>query len=88
MGGPSSPRQVPCLATFTQPIGSTVHSLKPIFLGLSITLIALGLAYLGLGARGVAHHEPRAVVLVGVGAGAVLVGAALWRLVRRMRDER
>jgi hypothetical protein len=62
--------------------------LKPIFLGLSITLIALGLAYLGLGARGVAQHEPRAVVLVGLGAGAVLVGAALWRLVRRMRDER
>jgi hypothetical protein len=59
--------------------------LKPIFLGLSVALIALGLAYLGLGARGLAHHDRRAAVLVGVGAGAALVGAALWTLVKPMK---
>ena len=42
-----------------------MHGFKSIFLGLSLALIVLGLAYLGLGARGLAQHEPRAGVLVG-----------------------
>ena len=65
-----------------------MHGFKSIFLGLSLALIVLGLAYLALGARGLAQHEPRAGVLVGLGAGAALVGAALWTLVRRMSGGR
>jgi hypothetical protein len=64
-----------------------MHGLKPIFLVLSLALVALGLAYLGLGTRALAHDEPRAGVLVGLGAGAAVVGAVLWVLVRRMGNE-
>ena len=55
-----------------------MHGFKSIFLGLSLALIVLGLAYLGLGARGLAQHEPRAGVLVGLGAGAARQGPAPW----------
>lgn len=61
-----------------------VHGLKPLFLGLSVVLIALGMGYFGAGALGIARHEPRAAVLAGTGAGAALVGMVLWRLVRQM----
>jgi len=64
-----------------------VHGLKPIFLALSLLLVALGLAYVGLGGRALVHGEPRAGVLVGIGAAAAGVGIVLWVLVRRMRDE-
>jgi len=65
-----------------------VHGLKPIFFGLSLALVALGLAYFAVGARGLARHEARAGVLLGLGFGAVAVGAALWLVVRRMGNER
>jgi hypothetical protein len=63
-----------------------VQSLKPIFLALSLVLVALGLAYVGLGGRALLQGEPRAGVLVGLGAGAAVVGMVLWALVRRMGD--
>jgi hypothetical protein len=61
-----------------------MHGLKPVFLGLSLALVALGLAYAGLGARGLARGEADAGVLLGLGIGAVLVGGILWRLVGRL----
>jgi hypothetical protein len=61
-----------------------VHSLKPIFLALSLVLVALGLAYVGLGGRALVQGEPRAGVLVPLGAAAAVVGVVLWALVRRM----
>jgi len=64
-----------------------VHGLKPIFLALSLVLVALGLAYVGLGGRALLRGESRAGVLVGLGAAAALVGLVLWALVRRMGDE-
>lgn len=73
------------------PAGATgpgsVHGLKPIFLALSLVLVVLGLAYLGLGGRGLVNHEPRAGWLLGFGAAVAVVGLGLWLLVRRMRDE-
>jgi hypothetical protein len=66
---------------------ANVHGLKPLFLGLSLVLIALGMGYFGAGALGIARHEPRAAVLAGTGAGAALVGMVLWRLVRQMTKE-
>jgi hypothetical protein len=86
MRGRGPPRQVRPSVILTQPTGGTVHGLKQIFLGLSLALIALGLAYLGLAARAVEPHEQRGAVLVGLGAGAALVGVALWGLVRRMSN--
>ena len=65
----------------------TVHGLKPIFLALSLVLVAFGLAYVGLGGRALLRGEPRAAVLVGLGATAAVVGAVLWALVRRMGGE-
>lgn len=61
-----------------------MHGLRPVFLGLSLALVALGLAYAGLGARGLARGDAAAGVLLGVGVGAALVGAVVWRLVSRM----
>jgi hypothetical protein len=57
------------------------------FLALSLVLVAFGLAYVGLGGRALLRGEPRAGVLVGLGATAAVVGAALWALVRRMGGE-
>ena len=64
-----------------------MHGLKPLFLVLSLALVALGLAYLRLGTRALAHDEPRAGLLVGLGAAAAVVGAVLWVLLRRMGNE-
>jgi len=64
-----------------------MHGLKPIFLALSLVLVALGLAYLGLGGPALLQGEPRAAVLVGLGAAAAIVGAMLWVVVRRMPDQ-
>jgi hypothetical protein len=88
MGG-AVPRQQPLvsLSCHATPFIPPMHGLKPIFLALSLVLVALGLAYLGLGGRALMHHESRAGVLVGLGATATVVGAVLWALVRRMRDE-
>lgn len=61
-----------------------MHGLKPVFLGLSLALVALGLAYTGLGIRGLAHGETEAGVLLGVGVGAVIVGGIVWWLLGRM----
>jgi hypothetical protein len=61
-----------------------MHGLKPVFLGLSLALVALGLAYAGLGARGLVRGEADAGVLLGLGLAAAAVGAAVWRLVGRM----
>ena len=66
---------------------ANVYGLKPLFLGLSLVLIALGMGYFGAGALGIARHEPRAAVLAGTGAGAALVGMLLWRLVRHMSSK-
>jgi hypothetical protein len=63
-----------------------VRGLKPIFLALSLVLVAAGLAYVGLGGRALLRGEPSAGVLVGVGAVAAVVGVVLWTLVRRMGD--
>jgi hypothetical protein len=63
-----------------------LHSLKPLFLGLSLALVIVGLAYLGLGGRGLARGEPRAGVLLGLGLAAAVVGTVLCALVRRMGD--
>jgi hypothetical protein len=68
--------------------GRRMHGLKPIFLALSLALVVLGLAYVGLGSRGVARSEPRAGVLIGLGAVAAVVGVVLWALVHRMGDDR
>ena len=65
-----------------------MHDLKPVFLGLSLVLAAVGLAYAGLGARGLARGESDAGVLLGLGIGAALVGGVVWRLVRRLGGER
>ena len=61
-----------------------MHGLKPVFLGLSLALVALGLAYAGLGVRGLAQGDPEGGVLLGLGVGAAIVGAIVWRLVGRM----
>jgi hypothetical protein len=61
-----------------------MHGLKPVFLGLCLALVALGLAYAGLGARGLAHGEADAGVLLGLGLAAAAVGVVVWRLVGRM----
>jgi hypothetical protein len=61
-----------------------MHGLKPVFLGLSLVLVVVGLAYAGLGARGVARGDTDAGVLLGLGIGAVLVGGIVWRLVARL----
>lgn len=61
-----------------------MHGLKPVFLGLSLTLIALGLAYAGLGVRGLLQGDAEAGVLLGLGVGAAIVGAVVWRVVGRM----
>jgi len=61
-----------------------MHGLKPVFLGLSLALVAVGLAYAALGARGLARAESGAGVLLGLGVGAALVGAIVWRLIGRM----
>jgi hypothetical protein len=64
---------------------SGMLGLKPVFLGLSLALVALGVAYAGLGARALARGEADAGVLLGLGLAAAAVGAAVWRLVGRMR---
>jgi hypothetical protein len=61
-----------------------MHGFKPLFLGLSLTLVVVGLAYAALGARGLARAESGAGVLLGLGLGAMLVGAIVWRLIGRM----
>ena len=61
-----------------------MHGLKPVFLGLSLTLVVVGLAYAALGARGLARAESGAGVLLGLGLAAALVGAIVWRLIGRM----
>lgn len=61
-----------------------MHGLKPVFLGLSLTLIALGLAYAGLGVQGLLQGDAEAGVLLGLGVGAAIVGAVVWRVVGRM----
>jgi hypothetical protein len=77
----------PGFAIFSRDIGDrTVHGLKPIFLALSLVLVALGLAYVGLGGRALLQGEARAGVLLGLGAAAAVVGMVLWALVRRMGD--
>jgi hypothetical protein len=63
-----------------------MHGLKPVFLGLSLALVAVGLAYTGLGVRGLARGERGAAVLLGLGVTAVAVGVVVWRLVDRMGD--
>jgi hypothetical protein len=78
----------PCFAILSRDTRDrTVHGLKPIFLALSLVLVALGLAYVGLGGRALLHGEPRAGVLVGLGTAAAVVGMVLWAVVRRMGDE-
>jgi len=61
-----------------------MHGLKPVFLGLSLGLAAIGLAYAGLGARGLARGDPGAGVLLGLGVTAAVVGMVIWRVVGRM----
>ena len=61
-----------------------MHGLRPVFLGLSLALVALGLAYAGLGVRGLAQGDAEAGVLLGLGVGAAIVGMVVWRLVGRM----
>jgi hypothetical protein len=61
-----------------------MHGLKPVFLGLSLGLAAIGLAYAGLGARGLARGDRGAGVLLGLGMTAAVVGTVIWRLVERM----
>ena len=61
-----------------------MHGLKPVFLGLSLALVVVGLAYTGLGARGLARAESGAGVLLGLGVGAVVIGGLVWRLVGRL----
>ena len=61
-----------------------MHGLKPLFLGLSLGLAALGLAYAGLGIRGLMRGDAGAGVLLGLGVTAAVVGLAVWRLVDRM----
>jgi hypothetical protein len=61
-----------------------MHDLKPVFLGLSLALVALGLAYAGLGVRSMARGDAEGGVLLGLGVGAAIVGTIVWRLVGRM----
>ena len=63
-----------------------MHGLKPIFVGLSVGLVAVGVAYIGLGARGLMQGDRGAAVLLGIGLAAALVGAVVWFLVERMGD--
>ncbi len=84
MGGEPGAATGPRVGYFQHQPEAPVHGLKPIFFGLSLALVVLGLTYLGLGTRGLAQHEARAGVLLGLGLGAAAVGAALWLVVRRM----
>ena len=61
-----------------------MHGLKPVFLGLSLGLAAIGLAYAGLGARGLTRGDPGAGVLLGLGVTAAVVGTVIWRVLGRM----
>jgi hypothetical protein len=61
-----------------------MHGLRPVFLGLSLALVALGLAYAGLGVRSLAQGDTEGGVLLGLGVGATIIGAIVWRLVGRM----
>jgi len=88
MGGEPGAATGPRVGYFQHQAEAPVHGLKPIFFGLSLALVALGLTYLGLGARGLAQHEARAGVLLGLGLAAAAVGAGLWIIVRRMPNER
>ena len=63
-----------------------MHGLKPIFVGLSVGLVAVGVAYSGLGARGLMRGDRGAAVLLGIGLTAALVGTVVWLLVERMGD--
>jgi hypothetical protein len=80
MGGPPAGRYLSC-SRFSPLV---MHGLKPVFLGLSLALVVVGLAYAALGARGLARAESGAGVLLGLGLAAALVGAIVWRVIGRM----